>query len=62
MLGYQIAKISCPVFLVLAAATAGIVAYAIARDCTFEVKSPFFGEWKVTSRKGQAPTTPAADA
>ncbi len=50
MIGTQIAKVSYPVFAGLAVVTAGVVIYALLRGYEVELKSPFFGEWKLKPR------------
>ena len=41
-------KLTAPMILGAVVLSAGVIVYAIINGCKIEVKSPFFGEWKIT--------------
>ena len=44
----MLVKLTAPMVLGAVVLSAGVIVYAVINGCTIEVKSPFFGDWKIT--------------
>lgn len=50
----MLVKLTAPMILGAIVLSAGVIVYAMINGCTIGMKSPFFGDWKITPPRANA--------